>query len=143
MNEIKGMKDEFKRAKLVYLSTFSEDNVKRNRAMTNYNEDPYSMMWFPTFKDTQKVRDIQNNPRVLVTFPSSKRREFYEIEGRAELEVHEVVNEKWEWWYLFWLPDEEFQSRIMSDAPFKNHAIINVYPESARIVKPDTVYNSS
>ena len=137
------MKDEFKRAKLVYLTTFSEDGRKRNIAMTNYNEDPYDMMWFPTFKDSRKVKDINNNPRVLITFPSSRKREFYVIEGKAELEADEVVNQKWEWWYLFWLPDEEFHFRIMSDAPFTNRAIINVYPESARIVKPDKVYEGS
>jgi general stress protein 26 len=143
MNKIQGMKDEFKQAKLVYLTTFSEDDRKRNIAMTNYNEDPYNMMWFPTFKDSRKVKNIKNIPRVLITFPSSKKREFYVIEGKAELEADEVVNQKWEWWYLFWLPDEEFQFRITSDAPFTNHAIINVYPESARIVKPDEFYEGS
>ena len=66
MNKIKGMVDEFKRAKLVYLTTFSEDGYKRNRAMTNYNEDPYEMLWFPTFKKTKKVNDIRKNPKVLI-----------------------------------------------------------------------------
>ena len=143
MKKIQGMRDEFRRAKLVYFATFSEDGRKRNRAMTNYNEDPYDMMWFPTFKDSRKVKDIKNNPRVLITFPSSKKREFYVIEGKAKLEADIIVNQKWEWWYLFWLPDEEFHLRITSDAPFTNRAIINVYPESARIVKPDKVYEGS
>lgn len=143
MNRIEGMEEEFKRAKLVYLTTFSEDDRKRNRAMTNYNEDPYKMMWFPTFKETRKVNDIKKNPKVLITFPSSKRGEFYEIEGTAELEDEKVVQEKWEWWYLFWLPDEEFRYRIMSDAPFTNRAIINVYPKSARIVKQHQVFKEA
>jgi general stress protein 26 len=137
MKKIQGMEEEFQRAKLVYLTTFSENGLKHNRAMTNYNENPYEMMWFPTFKDSRKVHDIQKNAKVLITFPSSKKREFYVIDGKAELEDEKVVDKKWEWWYLFWLPDEEFRFRIMSDAPFSNHAIINIYPESARIVKPD------
>jgi len=143
LNEIEGMREEFKRARLVYLTTFSKDGRKRNRAMTNYNEDPYEMMWFPTFKETRKVEDIKRNPKVLVTFPSSKRGEFYEIEGMAKFEDEEVVREKWEWWYLFWLPDEEFRFRITTDAPITNRIIINVYPESAKIVKQHEVYEGT
>lgn len=137
------MKEEFKMAKLVYFTTFSENGRKRYRAMTNYNENPYEMMWFPTFKDTRKVEDIKRNSKVLITFPSSKRGEFYEIDGTAELEDDEVVREKWEWWYLFWLPDNEFRFRITTDAPITNRAIINVHPQSARIVKQYQVYESS
>lgn len=90
----------FKNAKLVYLTTYSEKGEKRIRAMTNYNEDPYKMMWFPSFRDTRKVRDIENNPKVVVTFPGVREGEFIEIEGRAELERDDVVQRKWKWWYL-------------------------------------------
>jgi general stress protein 26 len=129
------MKSEFKDARLVYLTTFNEDGSKRSRAMTNFNEDPYDVIWFPTFKETKKIEHISSNPKVLITFPSSRARVFYEIEGRAELEDEDVVGEKWKWWYLSWLPDEEFKYRMTSDAPFTNRAIINVYPESARIIE--------
>ena len=134
MRKIVGLEEEFKNAKLVFLTTFSEEGRKRNRAMTNYNENPYEMMWFPTFKETRKVRDIKGNPNVLVTFPSSKSGEFYEIEGTAELEEEEKINEKWKWWYLFWLPDKEYRFHITTDAPIINRAIINVYPKSVRKV---------
>jgi len=135
MNKIEGMEKEFKQARLVYITTFSEEGRKRNRAMTNYNEDPYEMMWFPTFKETRKVEDVKRNPKVLITFPSHKRGEFYEIEGTAELEDEKVVRDKWKWWFLYWLPDEEFRYRITTDAPITNRTIINVTPKSARIVK--------
>ncbi len=26
--------------------------------MTNLNENPYQTMWFPTYRNTQKIRDI-------------------------------------------------------------------------------------
>jgi len=47
MNEIKGMAEAFKEARVVYLTTFRDGEV-RSRQMTNLNEDPYRMMWFPT-----------------------------------------------------------------------------------------------
>lgn len=135
MNEIKGMREEFKSARLVYLTTFSEGGDRRSRPMTNFNDDPYGIMWFPSFKETRKVEDIKRNPKVVVTFPSSEEDEFYEIEGRAEFEGDEVVSRKWKWWYLSWVPDVEYQHRITTDAPITNRVIINVHPLSARIVK--------
>ena len=134
LEKIDGMKERFKEARLVYLTTFDEVESKRHRPMTNYNEDPYKLLWFPTFKRTRKVEHIQRNPKVLVTFASEKAGEFYEIEGEAELASEDVVEEKWTWWLLSWLPDEEFNYRIMSDGPLRNRAIINVNPISARIV---------
>ena len=131
---IHGMKEIFKEAKLVYLTTFDEEGNKRHRPMTNYNEDPYNTMWFPTFKRTRKVEHILRNPKVLVTFASEKVGEFYEIDGEAELASDDAVKEKWTWWLLSWLPDEELNYRMTSDAPFSNRAIINVHPKSARIV---------
>ena len=81
------------------------------------------------------MEDIENDPRVLVTFPASNKGEFFEIEGRAELADDKEVDETWEWWLLHWVPDEDYHFRIRTDAPITNRAIINVYPESARIVK--------
>ena len=135
MKPIKGLATIFKNSKCIYLTTYSEKGEKRSRAMTNYNEDPYKMMWFPSFKDTRKVKDIKNNPKVIVTIPSTKEGEFFEIEGKAELEKDEVVQKKWKWWYLSWVFDEEQHFRLLMDGPITNRVIINVYPESARIVK--------
>lgn len=74
--------------------------------MTNFNDNPYEMRWFPTYRNTRKVEDIKKNPRVLITFPSSKENEFYEIEGRAEIEDERVTARKWKWWYLYWHPSQ-------------------------------------
>jgi general stress protein 26 len=103
--------------------------------MTNFNKDPYETIWFPTFKDTNKVDDIKKNPKVVVTFPSSKEGEFYEIEGHAVFGDEKTVQERWKWWYLSWLPDPEHQRRITTDAPITNRVIIFVHPTEARTVK--------
>lgn len=138
MNKIKGMLEDFKHAKIVFLTTFSESGEERRRPMTNFNEDVYKMMWFPTDRDTKKVEDIKKNPRVRITFPSSREGAFYEIEGRAEFEDERMTAEKWKWWYLYWHPAQ--RRRFIE--PFPNarrrldRMIINVYPESARVSLP-------
>ncbi len=134
MEEIEGMLEDFRRARVVYLTTFS-DGKERSRQMTNFNDDPYKMMWFPTDRDTRKVRDIKKNPKVFVTFPSSKEDEYYEIEGRAEFESDEVASEKWRWWYLYWHPGQRNRFWFPGGTHYTNRMIINIYPKSVRVVR--------
>ncbi len=117
------------------MTTFS-DGEEHSRQMTNFNEDPYGVMWFPTYRDTRKVGDIEKNPKVLITFPSSRPGEFYEIEGRAEFEEPEVTARKWRWWYLYWHPEKGSRFGPVGYGSLVDHRlIINVYPKSVRVVK--------
>jgi len=134
MNRIEGMLEDFKRAKGVFLTTFS-DGEERSRPMTNFNEDPYRAMWFPTYRDTKKVEDIKRNPKVLITFPSSREGEFYEIEGRAEFEDEGVTAEKWRWWYLYWHPSQRNRFWFPGGRHYPDRVIINIHPVSAKIVR--------
>lgn len=136
MKEIEGIRDDFKLAKIVYLTTFS-DGEERSRPMTNFNDDPYRVMWFPTYRDTRKVEDIKDNPKVLVTFPSSEEGEYYEIEGIADFETEEVVAEKWRWWYLYWHPAQRKRFWFPGGTHSSSRMIINVHPKSARVVKKE------
>ncbi len=134
MNEIEGMQEAFGEAKVVFLTTF-RDGEERNRQMTNFNDDPYKRMWFPTDRNTQKVRDIEEDSKVLITFPSSRENEHYEIEGRAEFENDTATAQKWKWWYLYWHPAQRKRFWLSGSQNNPNRLIINVYPQSARIVK--------
>lgn len=136
MNKIEGMLEDFKQARIVYLTTF-KDGEERSRPMTNLNEDPYRMMWFPTYRNTRKVENIIGNPKVLITFPSSKDDEYYEIEGRAEFESERVTAEKWRWWYLYWHPSQRRRFWFPGGIKSPDRIIINVYPKSARIIRKD------
>jgi general stress protein 26 len=102
--------------------------------MTNFNEDPYSMIWFPTERGTQKVKDIEKNPKIVLTFPAEEKGNFYEIQGTAKFERQEVVDKKWEWWWLSWRPHQRDRFWFRRDRSDPNRVIINVYPESVRVV---------
>lgn len=136
MKEIEGMREAFKQAKVVYMTTF-RDGEGSSRQMTNLNDDPYEMMWFPTYRNTKKVEDIKKNPKVLLTFPSSREEEYYEIEGRAEFESEEVTAQKWRWWYLYWHPGQRRRFWFPGGAHYPDRVIINVHPKSARVVRKD------
>ena len=90
----------YKEAKLVFMVTFDKNDKPHSRPMTNFNENPYETMWFPTATKTQKVAEIKNNQKTLIIFPCKNKDEFYEIEGHSSLASQEEVDEKWVWCYL-------------------------------------------
>ncbi len=134
MREIEGLAVSFKEARMVYLTTF-RDGEERSRQMTNFNEDPYGVIWFPSDMKSRKIEDIKDDPKVLITFPAREKGEYYEITGKAELADEEVTAEKWRWWYLYWHPFQKERFWMPGGAGTPERAIIDVHPESARLVK--------
>ena len=133
MDQLAGLDEAFKKAKVVFMTTY-EGEKENTRQMTNYNESPYGMIWFPTEKDTQKVKDIEKNSKVLLTLPASKNGEFYEIEGEASFASDREVSNKWEWWWLYWHPAQKNRFWFPREKDEKR-VIINITPKTARLVK--------
>jgi len=133
MEHVEGLAEAFKKAKVVFLTSFS-GSKENSRPMTNYNEDPYSTMWFPTEKDTQKVKDVKSNPRVLLTFPAEKKGEYYEVTGETSFASQSEVDSKWEWWWLYWHPAQRQRFWFPKSQTDDRRVILNVKPVSARKV---------
>ena len=133
MDEIKGMKEAFEKAKVVFLTTYREGK-ENSRQMTNFNTDPYALMWFPTSSNTRKVKEIEKNSKVLLTFPSSDNGEFFEIEGKADFASKEEVTNKWKWWYLYWHPHQRNRFWFPAGEYSPDKVIINIQPISAKLV---------
>jgi general stress protein 26 len=129
MEQIPGLDDAFQKAKVVFMTTYDGD-TENTRQMTNYNDNPYRTIWFPTERDTQKVKDLEKNNKVLLTFPGPKRGEFYEITGEASFASDDEVRQKWEWWWLYWHPSQK--NRFWFPATKDDRrVIINIKPSSA------------
>jgi general stress protein 26 len=134
MNTIEGMLEAFKESKQVFLTTSNKKGESKTRAMTNYNDTPYEPMWFPSFLDTQKVKDINENPDVIISFPSDVRDKWYKVKAKARLAPWEEVKKDWKWWYLEWVPEKDrgkFELRY--DNPFTDRTIIWIEPVEANI----------
>ena len=74
--------------------------------MTNFNENPNEVMWFPKATSTRKVEDIKNNKRVLLLLPALEIDMYHELEGEEDLSGGEEVNEKWVLRWLYWHPHQ-------------------------------------
>ena len=132
MEKIPGLDDAFKKAKVVFMTTYDGDK-ENTRQMTNYNDNPYGTFWFPTERDTQKVRDIEKNNKVLLSFPGSEKGEFFEISGEASFASDQEVLQKWEWWWLYWHPTQKNRFWFPHDKD-ERRVIINIKPNSSRRV---------
>jgi len=132
MEKIPGLEKAFLKAKVIFMTTY--DGSKENtRQMTNYNKELDDILWFPTERDTKKVKDIEKNNNVLLTFPAEKRGEYFEIMGEASLASDEEVLEKWEWWWLYWHPAQRDRFWFPRERD-ERRVIINIRPKSARVV---------
>jgi general stress protein 26 len=133
MNKLSGIDEAFKKAKVVFMTTF-KDEEERTRQMTNYNETLGELIWFPTEKDTRKVEDIKKNNKILLTFPAGKKGEYFEVTGEASFASDEEVLEKWEWWWLYWHPAQKERFWFPREKD-ERRVIINIEPKEARLVK--------
>ncbi len=133
MKKIPGIEEAFQKAKVVFLTTYNGDK-ENTRQMTNFNENLDGTIWFPTEKDTKKVRDIKKNNKVLITFPATKRGEYFEVKGEASFAPDEEVLEKWEWWWLYWHPSQKDRFWFPRERD-ERRVIINIKPLEAGLKK--------
>lgn len=134
MKNIEGMLEAFKESKQVFLTTTSKDGVKSTRPMTNYNKSPYEPIWFPSFKGTQKIMDVTENPEVVVSFPSEEENKWFRVYGSARLAPWDEVKESWVWWYLEWVPEKDRNKyELHYDDPFIDRSIIWIDPVKSEI----------
>lgn len=122
----------FKNAKVVYMITYGKNGEIHSRPMTNFNDDPNNEIWFPSYRNTQKIKDIENNPKTLILYPGKEKDMFYELVGEAQLADKREVDDKWVWWYLYWHPEmkEYFWFDKTSNHP--ERVVINIKPERVK-----------
>ena len=133
MKKLPGLDEAFKKAKVLFMTTY-EGETEHTRQMTNYNDELGDLIWFPTEKDTQKVKDIKKNNKVLLTFPAGKRGEYFEVTGEASFASDEEVLAKWEWWWLYWHPAQKDRFWFPREYD-ERRVIINIVPSEARLTK--------
>ena len=143
MKRINGMKESFQHSKIVYMITYTKDGKIHSRPMTNFNDDPYNKIWFPTYRKTRKIKDISENNKVMIIFPNLEDKYYYEIEGEATFEDPEVVKVKWRWWYLYWHPEIADKYIFSNKGQHSERMIINIKPIKAKTLSEDEIKHIS
>ena len=79
------------------LTTFSEDGQLRARPMSNNGEVEFDGdVWFFSAADSRKVSEIEEEPRVQLSFSDTKNYRFISMSGEAEI-VRDVEKKEELW----------------------------------------------
>ncbi len=94
------------KARLCMLTTMNADGQHVARPMALQEVEFDGDLWFFTYEDSAKVREVQVSPQVNVSFSNDKNSEWTSISGTARL-VHDraKAEELWSAPLKVWFPD--------------------------------------
>jgi general stress protein 26 len=92
---------------IAMMTTRRPDGHLESRAMANQKRAAGADLWFVTSVDTAKVRDIEADPHVNVSYYKDRTREWISVSGLARIshsrqKIHELYAPDWKAWF----PDE-------------------------------------
>lgn len=105
--EIKKLEELIKDIRYAMMTTVDNDGTLRSRPMATELREFDGYLWFFTKDDSPKSIELQEDPRVNVSFADSDRNHYVSVSGEAEL-VHDraKMRELWNPTYKAWFPDE-------------------------------------
>ena len=86
------------------MTTRRSDGHLQSRAMANQKRAAGADIWFVTLEDTQKVRDIEADPHVNLSYYKDRTREWVSVSGVASIsrdraKIHELYAADWQAWF--------------------------------------------
>ena len=91
---------------IAMLTSVSDEGHFHARPMAILEMDFDGSVWFFTKKDTAKVEQIGNEPRVNVAYSDPSSQNYVSLAGNARLVVDKALNEKyWKPQFEAWFPD--------------------------------------
>ncbi|CCH53980.1 pyridoxamine 5'-phosphate oxidase-related FMN-binding protein [Fibrisoma limi BUZ 3] len=104
--ELHKLKEEIKDIRTAMLTTQREDGEFHSRPMATHDVDDDGSMWFFTYKNSNKVREIQQNDRVSLGFVDTGDETYVAISGNAEVvDDRQKIEELWNDVLKTWFPD--------------------------------------
>lgn len=95
-DQIKHVAELVKRARISMLTTMTADGRHVSRPMAVQETEFDGDLWFFTFEQSDKVRQVTANPQVNVAFANEKKSEWTSIAGTAEV-VHDRAKAEQLW----------------------------------------------
>lgn len=119
------MKDELKTfyemvesIEIAMMTTRRPDGHLESRAMATQKPAAGADIWFVTLESTGKLRDIEHDPHVNLSFYKDRTREWISVSGLAKLsrdrqKIHELYAPDWKMWF----PEEDDPRHGTPDDP--------------------------
>lgn len=102
------------------LVTVDEEGIPQARTMAPFPPEEDWIIWFGTFPTSRKVKQIQNNPNVVVFYYDSDSRSYVSVSGKAQIVNDSALKEKyWKSGWKKFYPDKETQYVLIEVTPVK------------------------
>ena len=89
---------------IAMMTTRRPDGHLESRAMATQARAAGADLWFVTLEDTQKLRDIGDDPHVNLSYYKDRTREWISVSGTAAItrdraKIHELYRTDWRAWF--------------------------------------------
>ena len=89
---------------IAMMTTRRADGHLESRAMANQKRAAGADLWFVTSEDTGKLRDLEADPHVNLSYYKDRTREWVSVSGTATLtqdrgKIHELYAPDWKAWF--------------------------------------------
>ena len=89
---------------IAMMTTRRPDGHLESRAMATQARAAGADLWFVTLEDTQKLRDIGDDPHVNLSYYKDRTREWISVSGTAVItrdraKIHELYRSDWRAWF--------------------------------------------
>jgi general stress protein 26 len=107
------------------MTTLTPDGKLHGRPMATQQAEFDGDLWFYSYKDSAKVKEIQDNPQVQLGYNKDEKQTWVDVTGKAEI-VEDNAKKK-ELWY------EELRRYFPNGPEDDNVVLIKVTPDQAEI----------
>jgi general stress protein 26 len=118
MNELEKLYSHIEDIEIAMMTTRRADGHLQSRAMATQKRAAGADLWFVTLDGTQKLRDLETDPHVNLSYYKDRTREWVSVSGIARLsrdrqKIHELYEPDWKMWF----PEEGDPSHGTTDDP--------------------------
>jgi len=104
--QLNTLKEKIKDIRLAMLTSQETDGDFHSRPMYTHDMDEDGTLWFFTYQDSNKVREIERNNRISLTFSDDGAETYVSVSGTAEVvKDKKKIDELWSDALKTWFPN--------------------------------------
>jgi general stress protein 26 len=105
--ELRKLYEHIDEIEIAMMTTRRADGHLQSRAMATQRRADGADLWFVTAEGTQKLRDVEHDPHVNLSYYKDRTREWVSVSGIASISrdrarIHELYAPDWK----IWFPDD-------------------------------------
>lgn len=113
VTQLNVLKEKIKDIRIAMMTTQERDGDFHARPMATHEIDEQGYMWFFTYNDSNKVREIEANDRVSLGFSDTGSETYVATSGTAQIvSDRQKINELWDDFLKTWFPGGKDDPRI-------------------------------